>query len=350
MARLNVAAAGNAEENINLINARFQAEALRRLRGKDCGVLDNSFYSSAHPTGLQRDTNGSFMWPLTANTLTDGITVGRGMATAYGYDIQSESDVNFTNLTAPSAGTKYFFVYLEWDLSNPVEANGKIDIHDNGGGATWTPPYQDNLITNPLGKYQMPLHRIAVNTAGNVIGTLSWKALSVDTINDVLRAENAGHAENADYAEYPKDDTTKISEHFNSIYTRLAELGFREGVANVKNAYAVSRNSLKRLGYFVVFFLTATHQTNWSGVSNADINIEIPAGFRPETDTDVEFFVLGESGGAHMYRKKTFKVKADGSLTIPYKDPDADGNTSIDNLYNVIAAPAFWQIKDIPTE
>lgn len=43
MARLNVAAAGNADENINLINARFQAEALRRLRGHDVGVLDNSF-------------------------------------------------------------------------------------------------------------------------------------------------------------------------------------------------------------------------------------------------------------------------------------------------------------------
>ena len=250
MARLNVAAAGNAEENINLINARFQAEALRRLRGKDCGVLDNSFYSSAHTNGLQRDANSSFMWPLTANTLTDGITVGRGMATAYGYDIQSESEVNFTNLTAPSAGTKYFFIYLEWDLSNPVEANGKIDIHDNGAGATWTPPYQDNLITNPLGKYQMPLYRIAVNTAGSVTGRQNWEALKVDTIKDVLRAENANRAERADYADYAYGDTRKIKERLDSLNTRLAQLGFKQASIVVHSgSHSVSDASTIKVAY-----------------------------------------------------------------------------------------------------
>lgn len=39
MAQIAVAGAGSAEENVNLINPRFQAEALRQLRGYDVGVL-----------------------------------------------------------------------------------------------------------------------------------------------------------------------------------------------------------------------------------------------------------------------------------------------------------------------
>lgn len=93
MARLNVAAAGNADENINLINARFQAEALRRLRGHDVGVLDNSFFTDGNPKGLNRTENPDFMWKLTASNILD-IAIGRGMATAYGYDLQSEETVH----------------------------------------------------------------------------------------------------------------------------------------------------------------------------------------------------------------------------------------------------------------
>lgn len=200
MQRLSVAAAGNAEENINLINARFQAEALRRLRGYDCGVLDNSFYSGASPKGLARAKNADFMWKLTATNVTD-IAVGRGMATAYGFDIQSESIVHFTAVAAPSAGVKYYFIYLEWDLSNPVEANGKIDIFDNGSSANWTPPRQDNLITNPIGVYQMPLYRLAVNTAGAITATANWTALGVTTIGYALRSDYSGRSENADKAD-----------------------------------------------------------------------------------------------------------------------------------------------------
>ncbi len=196
MARVNIAAAGNAEDNINLINPRFQAEALRKLRGRDCGVLDNSFYTSASANGYTRSPNSAFMWPLTAIN-TQSITVGRGMATAYGYDIQSEQSISLT-ATAPSAGTKYVFIYLEWDLSNPVEAVGSLLVHDNGASASWTPPYQDNLITNPIGKYQMPLYRLTVNTSGTITETKNWESLGVATIGYPLRAEHANHAEKAD--------------------------------------------------------------------------------------------------------------------------------------------------------
>lgn len=349
MARLNVAAAGNAEENINLINARFQAEALRRLRGKDCGVLDNSFYSTAHTTGLERNANSAFMWPLTANALTDGVIVGRGMATAYGYDIQNENEVAFTGLTAPSVGTKYFFIYLEWDLSNPVEANGKIDIHDNGSGATWTPPHQDNLITNPLGKYQMPLYRVAVNTAGRVVGTQPWSALGVETVGDVLRAEHANHCENADYSEYAKGDNQKLKERLDLLTEKVTWMGFKEGVAEISNASSVSRNSLKKLGYFVVFFIEARCKANaWSG-ERSDITITIPEAFRPEKDTTAQMRLYTVSGSSYGSTERTITVGANGVITIPGKiqDNPLHNATTIDG---VVMYPAFWQIKDIPTE
>ncbi len=196
MQRLHMAAAGNADENINLIDHRFQAEALRALRGYDVGVLDNSFFDSGHKDGTARVPNQAFMWKLTAANILD-IAVGRGMATAYGVDMKSEQTVHLT-ATAPSVGTKYIFVYLEWDLSNPVEGKGKIDIHDNGSSASWTPSRQDNLITNPIGVYQLPLYRMAVNTTGIISNITDWKALGVSTIGFPLRAEHATHTEMAD--------------------------------------------------------------------------------------------------------------------------------------------------------
>ena len=189
MTRLNLAAAGDAEQNINLINPRFQAEALRQLRGIDCGILDNSFYDSGNKDGLARTPNASFMWPLTA-TNAQNITVGRGMATAYGYDLQNERNV-ILNASTPSVGSKYVFIYLEWDLSVTGAANGSILLHDNGSGATWTPPYQDNLITNPIGKYQMPLYRLEIDTTGAIVSTKNWEELGVLTIGNVLRSNYA---------------------------------------------------------------------------------------------------------------------------------------------------------------
>lgn len=207
MPQLNLAAAGNADENINLINPRFMAEALRRLRGYDVGILDNSFFTETSPKGLTRVSNADFMWKLTATNVLD-IAVGRGMATAYGYDLQSEQTIHLRG-TAPSAGTKYLMVYLEWDLSNPVEAKGKIDLHDNGSSDNWT-PRKDNLILNPMGVYQLDLYHLAVNASGRITGSqpgADW----TKKIGNPLLAENARHAEVATNTETLAGEPVSLS-------------------------------------------------------------------------------------------------------------------------------------------
>ena len=246
--RISVAAAGNAEKNINIINARFQAEALRQLRGIDTGVLINSFYTADHPRGDQRTQNNDFIWKLTASTVSD-IAVGRGMATAYGFDIQSEETVHLSAV-APSAGTKYLFVYLEWDFSNPEEASGKIDIRDNGSSSSWTPSRQDNLITNPLGTYQLILYRLQVNTAGRITATASWKDIGVPSIECPLFAKYCERASNTDYADYATGRTDKtLKQHLDEIYQRLNDMGFKTGTISGNNQYgSVSSSSLRKYG------------------------------------------------------------------------------------------------------
>lgn len=325
MARLNVAAAGNAEENINLINARFQAEALRRIRGKDCGVLDNSFYSSGDSKGLSRTANTNFMWKLTASNVQN-ITVGRGMATAYGFDIQSEADVSFT-ATAPSAGTKYLFIYLEWDFSNPVEAVGSIEIQDNGSGSSWTPPSQDNLITNPIGKYQMPLYRLAVNTSGTVTGTQDWSALGVLTIGNPLRSEYAGRSENADLADVATKALTADTKANGTADTSVATTLFVKNAINFGSStltLAGVQSEVRRAAKYVIGTMSGSITWNSS-------NIEaywragsswgtIPDGYRPGSEYYVTAFMYFGNIATAMQNGATathvLKVKTNGVVEV----------------------------------
>ena len=298
--RLLLAGAGNAEKGINAINPRFQAEALRRIRGRDTGVLDNSFYTATSAKGVARTANSNFMWKLSASNVSD-IAVGRGMATAYGYDLQSEQTVHLVG-TAATTGTKYIFVYLEWDLHNPDEAYGSINLYDNGSSSSWTPVSQDNLITNPTGIYQMPLYRLTVNTAGTVTATANWTSLGVATIGYPLRSEYANRAEEADHADKATDSDTattaknyntssgNIKTKFDTIDTRLANLGFKSGaITFCGTAYspnattaAAATQGLFRQGNYVTGKLVLTNKAIWLPDYAWDRVLgTIPANFRP---------------------------------------------------------------------
>lgn len=314
--RIGLAAAGNEEDNINVINPRYMAEALRQLRGKDCGVLDNSFEYAAD--GASRSSNANFKWKLTATNISS-VKVGRGMATAYGYDIQSEAEVTLSG-SAPSAGTKYYFVYLEWDLSNPNEGAGYVKLYDNGSSPSWTPTYQDNLITIPLGKYQMPLYRLTVDTSGAITATASWSSLGVNTIDKVLRSDYSGLADYAKTA-YGMSDTIKNT--FDSVDARLTALGFSE-VDVTSGLDGISNVHLKRQGNYVILTGTVTYSS---------FSFTIPSGYRPKAQvsfsygqvattyntTDRCFYFTGGCGSAN--------VGTDGSVTgtgnVGYKSTGA---------------------------
>lgn len=291
--RLEVAAAGNANENINLIDAQFQAEALRALRGKDCGVLDNSFFSDANPRGDKRDENASFMWELTAEN-AQTITIGRGMASAYGYDIKNKDEVTFT-VVAPSAGSKFVFIFLSWDLSNPTEALGEIDIHDNGGAAAWTPPYQDNLITSPIGKYQMPLYRIEINPSGQVVSTAEWTALGVETIIGVHHAQNAELSYQACYADDNTSET--IGERLQALVARVNSLGFRQATFSIAG---IGGQIITRQGNYVkVRVQAAVHpQLEWYAqyFANDKTICTLPELFRPTASLTASMVVANNDG------------------------------------------------------
>lgn len=239
MAQITLAGAGSAAQSVNLINPRFQAEALRAIRGYDIGVLDNSFYTSTSPKGINRTSNSTFMWPLTTTGGISSVVVGRGMATAYGYDIQSEAPVTLS-AAPPASGINYYFIYLEWDLHNTSLAVGSLKIRNNGTSSTWTPTSQDNLITNPVGTYQMILYRLTVNSSGVITASSGWESFGVKTIRYNLRSEYANRAEEADHATNADLSTNATYANGNqaagtidarlvAVVNRLDKLGFRSG-------------------------------------------------------------------------------------------------------------------------
>ena len=294
MAQLILAGAGNANENVNLINPRFQAEALRQIRGYDVGVLKNTFFISTSATGTTRTENPDFMWKLNRSGGITAVRVGRGMATAYGYDIQSEAEVTLAG-TIPASGTKYVFIYLEWDLHNPNMAVGSIKLRDNGTSSSWTPSNQNNLITNPTGIYQMILYRLTVNASGVITASANWESFGVKTIGYNLRSEHANHAENADNATKASDYNTSsggIKTKFDSIDTRLTQLGFKTGdvVIYRETGTALDQTqtlsgAIKKQGKHVYCdaVTPATFNGAWN-ISTGQKLISFPAEFAPKEE------------------------------------------------------------------
>lgn len=311
---LTVAAAGNAEQGKNLINARFMAEALRQLRGYDVGVLDNSFYSATYPSGKSRTSNANKMWKITTSISGD-IAIGPGMATAYGYDIQSEGTIHL-NAGSAIAG-QYIFVYLEWNLSNPDLAVGKIDLYNNGTAASWTPSPQDNLINNPAGIYRLPLYRLYKNSNGT-FSSVKWDSLGVITIVNTLRAK---YADNADVAQKAKDyDTSNgtIKTKFDSVEQRLTNLGFRSGSLTLSSTLTsrgtATQNSVVRQGNYCIVNLQISLTQVKSTFAAGELIATVPSNFRAARVQRFTGFIRGKGSdvGYSDYTRYFVVFKIDG--------------------------------------
>lgn len=327
MAQLILAGAGNANENVNLINPRFQAEALRQIRGYDVGVLENTFFTSTSATGTTRTANPDFMWKLNKSGGITAVRVGRGMATAYGYDIQSEAEVTLAG-TIPASGTKYVFIYLEWDLHNPNMAVGSIKLRDNGTSSSWTPSNQNNLITNPTGVYQMILYRLTVNASGIITASANWESFGVKTIGYNLRSEHANHAENADNATKASDYNTSsggikakfdsIDTRFSGLDTKLAQMGFKTGTIQ-SNGGCIKSSSLMKLGNFVIGSMKF-------GTGSSTIGT-IPAGFRPYSTQTMSYLTptVLWTGSINLTRQ-TLTFNTNGTITVSHTDSNNEAD------------------------
>ena len=340
---LTLAASGNAEKGINLINARMQAEALRRLRGYDCGVLENTFYTQSSPSGSSRNANNEFMWKLTATNVRD-ICVGRGMATAYGFDIQSEQDVHLS-ATPPGSGTAYIFVYLEWDFgSDPQIGYGRICVRNNGSSSIWTPT-QQNLITNSSGIYQMKLYMLAVNSSGTITGTTAWASLGTTTIGNVLRSNYATNADSATTANNYNATSGTIKEKFDSVDQKLANLGFRKASISVSRSDYIDASSIEiyQLGKVLYGKFTAKIPANTTGPTTltaatiSAVNFTFSTSSCPD-DQRLVYHRSSKEGPMSQtgYRYTTFTMQFNSATSLSiYVDDNADSRLDWNGTSNI---------------
>ena len=178
------------------------------------------------------------------------VTIRPGVASAWGYDIFTDEDVNLSG-NIPAAGDKYIYILASIDLSN-IPAVFNIELHDNGNNPTFTPTPQDDLISNPSGRHKLILHRLKVNTSGTITEKLGWRSFGVKTLS---MAENAKHADVSNsYESGGGIDTAlkNIKADFvaadAAIITRLENLGFKTGSVS-----GITGTTLSKVGTYAIW-------------------------------------------------------------------------------------------------
>jgi len=143
-------------------------------------------------------------------TIDRGIRIRSGLLQAWGYFAMSDADVQF-NFTMPSAQTQYVQIYAEIDLSKAPQVF-EVKVTAQSGTNSFS-PQQDNLSTNPNGKYQFWLHTATLYT-NNTIGVTDRRTYITKPLNAV----------NADYAvtQAQSDNSTKVA---TTAYVRSAISG-----------------------------------------------------------------------------------------------------------------------------
>ena len=143
-------------------------------------------------------------------TIDRGIRIRSGLMQAWGYFAMSDADVQF-NFTMPSAQMQYVQIYAEIDLAKvPQEFAIKITAQSSTNSFS---SQQDNLCTNPSGRFQIWLHTAILYT-NNTIGVTDRRSYITKPLNAV----------NADYAvtQAQSDNTAKIA---TTAYVRNAISG-----------------------------------------------------------------------------------------------------------------------------
>lgn len=159
-----IAGTGNAVTGINEISGGLTARYLYNILGYSSGVL--------------KDALSEFN--MTYTNLT--FSVAGGQAVAYGYigEITTTSEFTFT---APSANSKYYFVYLDFDLRETIKKFA-VSYYDNSNSDVWS-PRQDNLANNEVGRFQLPIYKIKIDS-DNTITVTDLREIK-QTVKDAAR-------------------------------------------------------------------------------------------------------------------------------------------------------------------
>ena len=143
-----------------------------------------NFYSQMAPGVVGSESN---KFPVTI--ITRGVTIGPGLAHAYGYFGLSDAPVQF-NFVIPSTATQYAKVYAEFDLSaRPQSMAIKVTPQSD---TSVIELISDNLSTLTTGIYQIPLYLVTIKTDASITCT--------DLRTILNRVSYAGHSNNSDLA------------------------------------------------------------------------------------------------------------------------------------------------------
>lgn len=170
-----MAGVGDVTTRTNEITPEITANGLRNIRGFDYGILKGAF--------------NEFNLIIIDN---NRIEVQSGQAQAYSYD-GYRTEISPFNYPNTSGGTKYYFIYLEWDRS--VTPNTfKTKDFDNQNSETKTDWVQDDLRNNLTGIFQMPIWLLQVGMNG--IAIMSDLRILKNGVNQSQNSTNAINAPN----------------------------------------------------------------------------------------------------------------------------------------------------------
>lgn len=246
-----------------------------------------------YESGIAANYGSKFDYRL----IEGGLVIQSGGCWAFGYAAYNRNDVRI-NLAASGGGTRYVFIYVEFDLTGSAVNGTTVDaaqlvVFDNGGNSSFS-YQQDNLRTMKTGKYQLPLYRIAVTDAG----------ITGDSIQDLRTIrEKVKNAERADFADKVdgivaagtmiENGVTAVTQARRNSTRNVATTAFvmaeindvkniTQGVMSYASGFNAAENIVKRQVNFVYGRLSMSVTDSNSG-GLFDRTVTLPEGFRPKT-------------------------------------------------------------------
>lgn len=292
-----------------------------------------NFYAQVNPGVI-----GSESKKFKIAVVDRGVTIGPGMAHAFGYFGLSDAVVQF-NYTIPSSQTQYSKVYAEFDLSSrPQEFSVKKTPQSD---TSIIDLVQDNLSQITTGKYQVPLYIVTIQPNGTITFT--------DVRPMLNRVAYATHSNNSDNATNSTNlvaggtiasDVVATTQAQSDNTRKVATTAYvRQAITDVKNIISgdisipvshtsISANWVKRQVNFVIgkLYFSDSNATRYLGTS---LKIgQIPEGFRPKTDMT---FIIANSqwvmSGA--WEVHYVYINKDGSITIPADTITGSGSQAV---------------------